>query len=269
MSLNRKQFFKMGAVAALFGFGGKKAVQLYASSGGGHDEAKNKNTGVRHAMVIDSSKCKEGCTKCMDACHMAHNVPSHSDPEDEIKWIWKESAHDLFHEIDFALQGGALTAEKQLPTLCNHCANPPCVRVCPTQATFKRKEDGIVMMDYHRCIGCRFCMAGCPYGSRSFNYRDPREGLAKINPKFPTRKTGVVEKCNFCAEELAKGKRPHCEGACPEGAILFGNLNDPDSKLRAVLAANPSMRRKAETGTGPSIFYLTNDTDKKSKGGRS
>ncbi len=97
----------------------------------------------------------------------------------------------------------------RLPVFCNHCENPPCVRVCPTKATFQR-ADGIVMMDYHRCIGCRLCMAACPYGARSMNYRDPRPFIAKINPDFPTRTKGVVEKCNFCEERLAKGMLPAC-----------------------------------------------------------
>jgi Fe-S-cluster-containing dehydrogenase component len=90
--------------------------------------------------------------------------------------------------------------------LCNHCENPPCVRACPTQATFKRESDGIVLMDFHRCIGCRFCMAACPYGSRSFNFRDPRPFIEEHQQSIPTRMKGVVEKCNFCAERLAVGE---------------------------------------------------------------
>ena len=92
--------------------------------------------------------------------------------------------------------------------MCNHCENPPCVRACPTNATFKRESDGIVLMDFHRCIGCRFCMAACPFGARSFNYRDPRPFIKEVNTKFPTRMKGVVEKCNFCAERLAEGLLP-------------------------------------------------------------
>ena len=97
-----------------------------------------------------------------------------------------------------------------LPVLCNHCENPPCCRACPTKATFKRESDGIVLMDFHRCIGCRFCMAACPFGARSFNFRDPRPFVKDTNPEFPTRMKGVVEKCNFCAERLAVGKLPAC-----------------------------------------------------------
>jgi Fe-S-cluster-containing dehydrogenase component len=103
--------------------------------------------------------------------------------------------------------------------LCNHCENPPCVRACPTQATFKRESDGIVLMDFHRCIGCRFCMAACPFGSRSFNFRDPRPFIKEQNKAFPTRMKGVVEKCNFCAERLAVGEQPACVEAS-NGAIV-------------------------------------------------
>jgi molybdopterin-containing oxidoreductase family iron-sulfur binding subunit len=142
-----------------------------------------------------------------------------------------------------------------LPVLCNHCDNPPCVRVCPTQATFKR-ADGIVVMDYHRCIGCRFCMAACPYGARSMNYRDPRPFIAEINPDFPTRCKGVVEKCNFCEERLAKGQLPACVEACKEKALIFGDMDDPRSAPRRLLKDWFSIRRRPELGTDPQIYYL-------------
>ena len=125
------------------------------------------------AMVVDVSKCaKEGdCTDCIEACHRVHNVPNIPDPKREVKWIWTTPFERLFPE-----QGRYMERElreQKVLTLCNHCENPPCVAVCPTKATFQR-ADGIVMMDYHRCIGCRYCMAACPYGARSFNWQDPR-----------------------------------------------------------------------------------------------
>ena len=210
--INRKQFFKFGALAALFGLGGKGAFNLYATAGGpAASESENQQQKkVRWGMAIDSSRCKEGCSDCIDACHLNHNVPDHGNPKDEVKWIWKEPAKHLFPETDFALQGG-FKASSELLALCNHCENPACVRVCPTQATWKSKSDGIVMMDYHRCIGCRFCMAGCPYGSRSFNFKDPRAGLENLSPGYPTRTTGVVEKCNFCADIVGEHG---CDCAC-------------------------------------------------------
>ena len=138
--------------------------------------------------------------------------------------------------------------------LCNHCENPACVRVCPTQATFKR-PDGIVDMDYHRCIGCRFCMTACPYNARSLNFSDPRAYLDEISPNYPTRARGVVEKCNFCVERLNQGLPPYCVEAS-QGTILFGDLKDSRSDVRRALAGGLSIRRLAELGTGPSVYYL-------------
>ena len=146
---------------------------------------------------------------------------------------------------------GALLTD--FTAVCMRCGE--CVRVCPTQATFKR-ADGIVMMDYHRCIGCRFCMAACPYGSRSMNYRDPRPFIRKINPAFPTRTKGVVEKCNFCEERLARGILPACVIACKDKALAFGDLEDPRSDVRLILDKGLSLRRRPELGTGPQVYYI-------------
>ena len=111
-------------------------------------------------------------------------------------------------------------------------------------------------MDWHRCIGCRYCVAACPYGSRSFNWQDPRPAIATVNPDFPTRTKGVVEKCNFCEERLAKGLAPACVGACQEKAMTFGDLEDPDSEARKLLRARFAVQREPELGTSPSVYYL-------------
>ncbi|HEY6099373.1 MAG TPA: 4Fe-4S dicluster domain-containing protein, partial [Anaeromyxobacter sp.] len=142
--------------------------------------------------------------------------------------------------------------------LCNHCENPPCVRVCPTQSTWKR-EDGLVMMDMHRCIGCRYCVVACPYGARSFNFEDPRPHVAAEPADYPTRTKGVVEKCTFCSERLAAGQRPLCVEACEGigcGALVFGDAGDPSSAVTALLRDNGVARRKAELGTSPHVFYI-------------
>ncbi|MBP7342850.1 MAG: 4Fe-4S dicluster domain-containing protein [Syntrophaceae bacterium] len=208
----------------------------------------------RWAMAIDASRCKEGCTDCITACHAVHNVPDFSNPKDEVKWIWNEPFSSVFPAEDHPHQGKAIQ-NLRIPVLCNHCDNPPCVRVCPTGATFSR-PDGIVMMDYHRCIGCRLCMAACPYGARSMNFRDPRPFIAKINPDFPTRAKGVVEKCNFCEERLAKGMIPACVLACKEKAIVFGDMEDPRSEIRLLMETRFSLRRRAHLGTAPQIYYI-------------
>ncbi len=214
-------------------------------------------TGKRWAMVIDARKCleEEGCTKCIDACHLTHNVPRFDNPKDEVKWIWKENYEEAFptEEHEHVPDG---IKEKPFLVLCNHCDNPPCVRVCPTQATWRREEDGIVMMDMHRCIGCRYCVAACPYGSRSFNWRDPRPFIKETNPEFPTRTRGVVEKCNFCNERLAVGKLPACVEACTCKALVFGDLEDPNSEVRRLLKERFAIRRKPALGTNPQIYYL-------------
>jgi molybdopterin-containing oxidoreductase family iron-sulfur binding subunit len=171
-----------------------------------------------------------------------------------VKWIWKEP-----FERAFAVQepGTTAAALRGLDVLvfCNHCDNPPCVRVCPADATFK-KDDGVVTIDEHRCIGCRYCVAACPYGSRSFNWTDPRPYLASVNPAFPTRTRGVVEKCNLCEERLARGQAPACVDGCPEQALVFGDLRDPGSVVRRLLDARYAIRRRPELGTRPQVFYL-------------
>jgi len=192
-----------------------------------------------------------GCNTCIQACHRAHNVPRIPDPRHEIKWLWKEPFRNLFGP-----EAVPAVAQNRLSlALCNHCDNPPCTRVCPTAATWKR-ADGIVMMDWHRCIGCRYCMAACPYGSRSFNFVDPKPYLAAAAPDFPRRTKGVVEKCNFCEERLALGKSPLCVEACPERALVFGDLNNPQSEVRRLLDSRFAIRRHTELGTRPSVFYV-------------
>jgi molybdopterin-containing oxidoreductase family iron-sulfur binding subunit len=117
------------------------------------------------------------------------------------------------------------------------------------------------MMDMHRCIGCRYCIAACPYGARSFNWSDPRAHLATIRPEYPTRTKGVVEKCTFCEERLREGREPACVEAAQavpggEGALVFGNLSDPDSEVSRLLRTRYSIRRRPGLGTGPNVFYL-------------
>jgi Fe-S-cluster-containing dehydrogenase component len=210
----------------------------------------------RWAIVIDARKClkDQGCTACIDACHTAHNVPSIPNRKHEIKWVWKERFTEAFPDQEAEYIDEALT-EQPVLVFCNHCDNPPCVRVCPTQATWRR-PDGIVMMDWHRCIGCRYCVAGCPYGSRSFNWEDPRPYIKAEDPRFPTRTKGVVEKCTLCEERLDQGRLPACVESCPEKAMLFGDLHDPESEVRRALRSRFAVRRKPSLGTRPAIYYL-------------
>jgi molybdopterin-containing oxidoreductase family iron-sulfur binding subunit len=210
----------------------------------------------RWAMAIDLKKCwsTEGCTDCIDVCHRIHNVPDLGTLKEEVKWIWQAPYEKVFpeHELEYS---EADYRQKPLLLFCNHCDDPPCVRYCPTRATWKR-EDGIVMMDFHRCIGCRYCMAGCPYGSRSFNWRDPRPFIKKINLDFPTRTKGVVEKCNFCEERLSQNLLPACVEACKEKGLVFGDLRDPESQVRKALKDRIVYQRQPELGTKPKVYYI-------------
>ena len=255
MTVTRRKFLQTAAVSALTVMaapGPARAFELPGRMSPGPEALKAKRWG----MVVDMRRCPPGCAgDCIKACHTVHNVPFIPAPEHHVMWLFREPYENAFPEQSRGLAGERIGKGTYL-LLCNHCDDPPCVRVCPTQATFKREEDGIVMMDYHRCIGCRFCMAACPYGSRSFNFRDPRPFIPKITPDYPTRAKGVVEKCNFCQERLALGRGPACVAACPEGVLTFGDLADPHSEVSKILARRPHMRRKPELGTGPSVYYL-------------
>jgi len=257
MGIDRRKFLTIAGLTAATVIS-KKTLgdSLSVEPGSEILPSENRLVGKRWAMVIDLRKCKEqhNCTKCIDACNVAHNIPQFDNKKDEIKWIWKEHFAEAFPSQNHQPTVEGLL-EIPVTVMCNHCDNPPCVRVCPTQATFKR-EDGIVMMDMHRCIGCRYCMAACPYGSRSFNWRDPRPFIEEISKEFPTRTRGVVEKCNFCAERLAQGLQPACVEACEEKALIFGDLEDPDSEVRALLRENFAIRRKPSLGTNPEVYYI-------------
>ncbi len=269
MDIKRRDFLKLAGLSAIAGVGAPTAFsklltgEAMASSAPQADAAAK--TGKRLGMVIDARKFNEVkglAQKCIDACHTTHNVPDFGNKKDEIKWLWLEKYENTFPGHSHYKKNDALH-EMDFLVACNHCDNPPCVRACPTKATFKN-ADGIVAMDYHRCIGCRFCMAACPYGARSFNWRNPRgkdengrNFLSKINPDFPTRMRGVVEKCNFCIERLAEGLPPKCvEVAAPYKALIFGDMNDENSEISRVLRSRYTIQRKPATGTKPSLFYL-------------
>ena len=264
MGVNRRDFLRIGGLGTLLGLGGAAARELLPPGAALAEPAPQDGQALkaeRWAMVVDMRKClakvkKDGCRDCALACERAHNIPTPSNPNHALKWIWHEPYENAFpgqHNdyVDDGLRG------QPVLVLCNQCDKPPCVRVCPTRATFRR-DDGIVMMDYHRCIGCRYCMAACPYGSRSFNFVDPRKYLDPdaTDPRFPTRMKGVVEKCNFCAERLAEGLIPACVEVCKDKALIFGDLRDEKSDVRKVLRSRFSVRRKPELGTHPEIYYV-------------
>ena len=266
MDSNRRRFLKITGLSAL-GVATGKLDKIFARIGypdlstldmvpSKFNPSPGEDAKTRLAMVVDLKKCllEKDCDACSKACHAAHNVPDIDNPKHEIKWLWKEPYENAFLDQENFYQEENIKGNP-VPVFCNHCDNPPCVRVCPTQATWKR-EDGIVMMDWHRCIGCRYCVVACPYGSRSFNWKDPRPDIPQITNEYPTRCKGVVEKCTFCEERLAKDLLPVCVEACKAKAMVFGNLSDPDSEVRKLLKENYSIRRKPGLGTNPEIYYL-------------
>lgn len=260
MNKSRRDFIKTAGISAL-GIGAATLLEVTGASLANAQEtpryAPNPDalTAKHWGMVIDTKAFEnpEDYQACIDACHRYHNVPAIGGKH-AVRWLWTDSYSHVFpyHNNPHISQA---VEKRQFLLLCNHCENPPCVRVCPTKATYKREEGGIVIMDMHRCIGCRFCMAACPFGARSFNFKDPRGSLEYENLDYPTRMKGVVEKCNFCAERLAKGQMPLCVEAS-EGKILFGDLDDPKSDVRKALRENFTIRRKPALGTEPSVYYI-------------
>jgi [DsrC]-trisulfide reductase subunit O len=274
MSMDRRQFLKIAGISSILGFGASVASAKHSIWQMGLEPPQvepNKDAlnGKRWAMVVDMSKFKteEDIKKVASACHQTHNVPDFRNPDGtvdkrhEIKWLWEEPYERTFPGAENKFMSENI---KDMPfiVLCNQCDSPPCVRVCPTKATFKL-PNGITMQDEHRCIGCRFCMAACPYGSRSFNWVDPRKALNPVteNKAYPTRTKGVVEKCTFCTERLEAGKFPACVEAAPKGAMFFGDIEDQNSDVRKIVSSQLTIRRKPDLGTGPAVYYLIGGSD--------
>ncbi len=199
------------------------------------------NPRVRWGMLIDTTKCATGCTDCVDACNTENGLAGGPDAT-RPQWLRKVEIKDL-------RTGRAASA----PVMCQHCAEPPCVDVCPTGASFKR-ADGIVLVDRHTCIGCRYCMMACPYKARSFVH----EPLTDQKPDVPRGK-GCVESCTLCVHRLDRGdKTTACAQACSRaghGAIVFGDLNDPDSEIARRVREISSTQLRADLRLDPGVRY--------------
>jgi len=225
-------------------------------------DAEKAMPGVLFGYGLDLSRCI-GCRTCVHACVTENNQSK--DPE--IQWIsvlrFKKGEKWVnLEESEKYYNPGQVPEEKYfyLPVSCQQCENPACVRACPTQATWK-DPDGIVVIDYNWCIGCRYCMAACPYGARHFNWTEPGRKSEEINPQTHylgnrPRTKGVVEKCTFCIQRTRKGRYPACVEACPVGARKFGNLLDPNSEIRYAIEHKRVFRLKEDLNTNPKFYYF-------------
>ncbi len=220
--------------------------------------------GVKFGMAIDLGLCI-GCRRCSYACKRENNVPDTISPPYimlmEINPITLSSGSvklDVHgNGLKNKLMYTKLRKDRQyMPLQCNHCEDPPCTKVCPTKATYKDK-DGIVVIDYNKCIGCRYCMVACPYNARRFNWTEPNIPEEDINPLVPLRYHGVVEKCTFCIHRTRRGRTTRCVEACPNKARTFGNLNDPESKISKLIENERNFRLKEGLNAKPQIWYLT------------
>lgn len=217
--------------------------------------------GVHFAYALDISRCI-GCRRCVHACVDENNQSR--DPQ--IQWIRvlemeQEKGID-FHHADPYYDPEQVPRDGHfyLPVACQQCENPPCVKSCPVGATW-RDDDGIVVIDYDWCIGCRCCLSACPYGARRFNWAEPELAAEDMNPDTHylgnrPRPKGVVEKCTFCVHRTREGKYPRCTEVCPTGSRKFGNLLDPDSEIRYILENKRVVVLKNELNTRPQFFYF-------------
>jgi tetrathionate reductase subunit B len=197
---------------------------------------------VRWGLLIDSNKCDTGCDECVIACKTENGWEGHDRPTTDPQWIRKVNLKD-----------NKTGATHSLPVMCQHCENPPCVDVCPTGASMQR-ADGIVLVNRHTCIGCRYCMLACPYKARSFVHED----VTGQKLHMPRGK-GTVESCTLCAHRIDVGGTPACVEACTtkagKEAIMFGDLNDPNSDIAKELSKHVTTRLRADLGLEPGVHY--------------
>ena len=218
--------------------------------------------GVEFGYGLDISRCI-GCRRCVYAC-VKENNPSREEPQ--IHWIRvlemdKDQGVDLVHaELYYETDAVPRPGKFYFPVQCQQCRRPPCVLVCPVKATWQ-EPDGITVVDYNWCIGCRCCMSACPYGARHLNWATPTIPKEEINPHTHylgnrLRPRGVVEKCTFCIQRTRNGRYPACVEACPVGARKFGNLLDPDSEIRYAIEHKRVFRLKEDLNTYPKFYYF-------------
>lgn len=203
---------------------------------------------TKYGMVINQKRCI-GCQACSLACKMQNNVP--------MGMLWNRVITEGCDEQDGAVGTYPNLSRTYLPIACQHCENPACQKVCPTGATYK-DEVGRVLINYSKCIGCRMCMAACPYNVRQFNWSDPvRDPDFNYGDKdVPVRQRGMVEKCTFCKERTDKGLEPMCVQNCPMEARIFGDLDDPESEVSKFIVEHEVYTLLPDYGTNPQVYYF-------------
>ncbi|MCA9673763.1 MAG: 4Fe-4S dicluster domain-containing protein [Kofleriaceae bacterium] len=224
-----------------------------------HIEDLPPQEGVSFGYALNLSVCI-GCRKCAEACHVENNHDRRTNNSYIRVLEMDQGSFDMERgQVDYDHAVPA-PGKYYMPVQCHQCDNAPCVKVCPVEATWK-EPDGVVVVDYNWCIGCRYCEAACPYHARRFNWQAPEIPADQINPdqgylSNRIRPKGVVEKCTFCLHRTRRGQLPACLEACPTGARVFGNLLDPDSEIRWVLEHKRVYVLKEELGTRPRFFYF-------------
>ncbi len=235
--MSRRDFLRSGAAASTIVIASGVTLMAY----GGDASAKGADANKRWGLLIDVNKCASNCTACVSACSKENGWEDTGHPETDAQWIRK---------VD--LKEKSTGHELSLPVMCQHCESAPCIDVCPTGASFKR-ADGIVLVDKHTCIGCRYCMMACPYKARSFIH-EKLENQKKHAP----RGKGTVESCTLCVHRIDAGGTPACVEACNKtghGAMIFGDLNDPASEISIALTKYPSVALRDDLGLNPGVRY--------------
>ncbi len=238
--ISRRDLLRGGAMVATLTLAPGVTLMAYGSKAAASAQASSSS---RWGLLIDVSKCKTDCNVCVKACSDENGWLNTGNPETDAQWIRKVDLKDL-----------VTGRQTSLPVMCQHCENPPCVDVCPTGASFKR-ADGIVLVDKHICIGCRYCMMACPYKARSFIHEDIVEEGRKT---WAPRGKGTVEGCTLCVQLVDSGGIPACAQACGKtgnGAILFGDLMDPESEISKRIADYPSVALRDDLGLKPGVRY--------------
>ncbi len=216
--------------------------------------------GVEFGYALNLSRCI-GCRRCVNACSEENNCGK--DPDLQYIRVLKLPKESMdIEKSDHHYEAGEVPEKgfAYMPVQCHQCEDAPCVKVCPVQATWK-ESDGVTVVDYDWCIGCRYCEAACPYWARRFNFKKPEIPAEEINPNMGylsnrPRPRGVVEKCTFCLHRTREGNNPACQEACPVGARIFGNLLDSESAVRKVIDTKRVFVLKEDAGTNPRFYYF-------------